>query len=456
MLMRVLLFVVLGFSSLLTGVFAADVDTQTTVEATLRRMVNDVSSETISARMEVLRAAAATYVPESDDSSDSGSASTDASPSPFWSVYQRESGVDDANKVYAAAAFWKAYATAKLQQVALNADQPDEIPAYLNLRAMIQGVGAQPVIIRGASIDTDGEAEIAAVKSGLTDRVFARLFPYIQQLAVNEDGEITLRLIHTHPQCLQSLGWFRKVLKSKDSATDSGKRMLLGRVKALSEYLQANMPTNAAGEHNVRRLVVEYILGNSQECEDRAVSGLDDVELDIHFSSVNTLEEALQIVLQLYKRQLIVDHLVSHEFAESAEERIYLELMLNSYFNLGVCPVDISSAPCGARKTFDAAVQKIMDTLSLEGFIGYIAREPHFRRWMNANGAYADELADIIATPSEDVENDVVAYVVGKVRPRVESLFVLEADRYGEVDTTIVEEIETLFQRIEGVVEEEA
>ncbi len=238
--------------------------------------------------------------------------------------------------------------------------------------------------------------------------------------------------------------WFAKTLLSKDASTPMGRVILMGRLIQLTAFLtDIAASEDATQREHIKNMVRDHLVANSEACPDRAVSGLDDIEFDIHLFHSPNLDRAIHTLIRQYKRQVIRESLVSHEFAESVEEYLYLLLLLNKSFNLGIAFEGIHSAECGSRKPFDTAARLLMDSLSIEGFCHYASRLPSFHRFLMLQPEYQEEMISIV-TEADGAEDRLSAFARSIVEPRIYEQFVISGDKYQELSPENLDQLRTL------------
>lgn len=238
--------------------------------------------------------------------------------------------------------------------------------------------------------------------------------------------------------------WFNKILRTKEGHTIQGMAMLAGRLLHISQYINAmrasNDPDNIA---KAKRIITDHVIDNSNDCPDRALSGLDDIEWYRQLDSVASMEDALHLMLRLYKKQLICEELVAHEFSESAEEYIYLLLLLNKQFNLGVVEVDVRSSMAGARKTFEVAAGRLMEKINVEGFIHFVAKNHSFRRYLLTLSVYAIGL-EAAASEPDAAEETIYNYIKEIISPVIRGMFTYEGSKFQQVSLLDMEALVAL------------
>jgi hypothetical protein len=335
-------------------------------------------------------------------------------------------------------AFWANYFDVKLKQEPLPGSGERQL--FTNYLALILDPKAQK--IERLTIEDDEERlEIASVKFRIScDLLFAEINP---ELLDNWMANAVLREISSDvSKCME---WFIKILLSKDARLPQGRSLLVGRLVQVSDFLNALATSDDRGiRARGKDMLTACVIANGGECPDRAIAGLDDMEFDMALFNASNLEQAIHFLVRQYKKHIIQDCLVEHQYAEAAQEYVYLLLLLNDHFNLGVSSRGIWSAECGARKSFDEAARLLMDNLSVDGVCHFIAKHAAFRSFLRSKADYQDQIEDAAKDP-ELAEDAVYACVRRIVEPYVHATFILEGEKFQELTTEQVVEMSAIL-----------
>jgi hypothetical protein len=348
-------------------------------------------------------------------------------------------GADDEETVErrsaVAHAFGANYCDVKLQQEALPGT--DERRLFENLLALIRDPKA-PQIER-LMIDDDEEIlEISGVKFVISCDL---LFFEIDAAQLDDLWKANAVLSELSPGVEKCMNWFGKIFLSKDGQTPQGRSMLTGRLVQVADFLNELATSDDLSNRTRAKDMLEVcVIANAGDCPDRAIAGLEDMEFHMALFKAPNLEQAVHFLIRQYKKQLIQEYLVDHQYAESAEEYVYLVLLLNDHFNLGVSSQGIWSAQCGARKPFDEAARLLMDSLSIDGVCHFIAKHPGFRSFLYSQADYQDAM-ETAATDPELAEDAVYACVRRIVEPYLYATFTLEGEKFQELTAADVAEM---------------
>lgn len=331
------------------------------------------------------------------------------------------------HRAAAAHAFWVNYCDVKLKQEPLS--ESDDRLLFENVLALIRDPKA-PQIERLAIDDEEEMLEIASVKFRIScDLLFAE--PDEDQR--DDLWRVNALMFEISPQVEKCMEWFVKTLVSKDAQVPQGRHILIGRLVQIADFLNDFATSDDLDKRSRAKSVLELnVIANAGECPDRAIAGLDDMDFDMALFYAPNLEHAIHFLVRQYKKQVIQDCLVEHEYAESAQEYVYLLLQLNNHFNLGVSSSGIWSAQCGARKPFDEAARLLMDSLSVEGVCHFIAKHAAFRSFLRAQSEYTEAIETAASDP-DLAEDGVYAYVRSIVEPYIYATFVLEGEKFQEL-----------------------
>jgi hypothetical protein len=375
-------------------------------------------------------------------------------------------------------AFWAEYASGVLKMFPLEVGE-DDTPVFLNVLAMLRGEGLPPseVLILGDELQLHllvsipmfevamralfpAQALLAPVEGAVEAAVQAQEpvaedpeAPVIasgeeegdesnDSLSGGEEDVTPSEVFAVSESVLKSRVWFSKVLSSQFFAPQSSKDAVKSRLIQASTFLLSAFSTGAPEPKTKARLISmiqSCILNNADDCPDRALSGLDDFEVEMQLFKSDSIEHIINVLLRLYKKQLIQDYLVSHEFAESAEEYAYLVLLLNDSLNLGAVNLGLLFAPCGARKTYDVALYGIISNLSLDGVVQYVARNVYMQRFLSKQAEHTDVFE--AALVSGDVEEALFSATKNIVAPLLKEMFTIKGHPYTAFDPATLEEI---------------
>lgn len=324
-------------------------------------------------------------------------------------------------------AFWANYSDIKLKQNSLPSS--DDLRLFANLLALIRDPKA-PKVERLTIDDAEEMFEIASVKFRIScDLLFTEYdAEHLDKLwkanAVVSDLSVDVK------KCME---WFLKILVSKDAQTALGQSILIGRLVNVADFLNDLATSDDLSKRaRAKAMLEECAISNGGDCADRAIAGLDDMEFEMALFNAPNLEAALHFLVRQYKKHIIQECLVDHEYAESAEEYVYLLLLLNDHFNLGVSSRGLWSAQCGARKPFDEAARMLMENLTIEGVCHFIAKNSAFRTFLNSQAAFKDAIEEAISNP-DLAEDAVYACVRSIIEPYIYATFVLGGEKFQEL-----------------------
>lgn len=342
-------------------------------------------------------------------------------------------------------AFWAHYTDLKLKQSQLSASHAP--PLFTNVLSLIRDPLA-PSIDRADLIsldDLDEMLDICVVKFNIS----CNLLLY-QPPDLGKDSSTTIAdvlLTSQTDEATQCMDWFAKVLASKDAQTSESNGILVGRLLHLTNFLnEAAISDNVEHRAKARHMVEEHLIANAGECPDRAISGLDDMDLGIALFHTPTLEQAIHHLLRSYKKQIIRESIVEHEYAESAQEYVYLLLLLNQHFNLGVCSSDIWSGQCGARKPFDMAAKMLMENLSVDGLCHYLATHAFLRSFIHSQPEH-QEAMDTAASDPDTAEDAIYTYMQSLLTPYIQTNYAIAGDKFQELTPEHIEVLKAFVNR---------
>lgn len=291
-----------------------------------------------------------------------------------------------AEKTAVKKAFWHKIHKAIEDQVSLNPDAEAGEQKYFNLLKFLTETQAPDIIIGADQINDDEWVEL----EGQT-----------KQLAADvgfTEGDLTGAPSHWGPGANWITEWFSKLMGCAQAGSDSGKNFLRNRAKKIVEYLQelkhAADEDAEVGEgkntDKIKLIIQKDIIDNAQNCADRALSGLDNAEVNIKLAKAETPEQALGVVVQKLKKS-IIEIILDRRQQEIVEEYLYLALMFNKHLALGMPETEMLFARCGARKTFNEALGKILENVSYQGAVDMLLAE---ETWMEALKKLSPEYAE--------------------------------------------------------------
>ncbi len=312
-------------------------------------------------------------------------------------------------------AFWANYSDVKQKQEPLP--RLDERRLFANVLALIRDPKA-PQIERLAIDDEEEMLDAAFVKFRIACELLWRT-----NIVMSEISQEIEKCVF----------WFIKIVLSKDSQIPRGRSLLIGRLVQVSDFLNDLATSDDLSKRARAKDILESsVIANAGECPDRAISGLEDMEFEIALFNAPDPEHAIHFLVRQYKKHIIQDCLVEHEYTESAEEYVYLLLLLNDHFNLGVSSRGMVSAECGARKPFDEAARMLMDSLSVEGVCHFISKHAAFRSFLRSKPEYQEQIETAASDP-DLAEDAVYAYVRSIVEPYIHTTFILEGEKFQEL-----------------------
>lgn len=342
-------------------------------------------------------------------------------------------------------AFWAHYTDLKLKQSQLSATSP--YPLFTNILTLIRDPHAPSIdrVDLSCLDDLDVMLDISVVKFKISCDLLLHQPPHLDEESPTTIADV-LFAPQTHDATL-CMDWFAKVLASKDAQTSASNGILVGRLVHLANFLnEAAISDNVDQRAKVKRMIEEHLIANAGECPDRAISGLDDMEVGIVLFHTPTLEQSLHHLLRSYKKQIIRECIVEHQYAESAQEYVYLLLLLNQYFNLDVCSAGIWSGQCGARKPFDVAARMLMENLHVDGFCHYLAKHAFLRSFIRSQPEH-QEAMDTAASDPDNAEDAIYTYMQGLLTPYIQTNFVITGDKFQELTPEHLEVLKAFVPR---------
>ncbi|QOL20310.1 hypothetical protein [Candidatus Bodocaedibacter vickermanii] len=338
-------------------------------------------------------------------------------------------------------AFWANYCDVKLEQEPLP--RSDDRRLFANLLALIR----DPKAIPNERLTIEDEEEMLDIAS-IKFRISCD-FLFVDCDAEELDGlcKANAVLSDISSEVENCMVWFIKILRSKDAETPQGKSILIGRlVNVASFFNDLATSDNLSKRMRARDILENCAISNAKDCADRAISGLDDMEFEMALFNAPNLEAAIHFLVRQYKKHIIQECLVDHEYAESAEEYVYLLLLLSDHFNLGISSKGIWSAQCGARKPFDKAARLLMENLSIEGVCHFIAKHSGFRSFLRSKPEYQEQLETAASNP-DLAEDAVYACVRNIIEPYIYATFVLEGEKFQELTAADIAEMSACLEK---------
>ncbi len=163
----------------------------------------------------------------------------------------------------------------------------------------------------------------------------------------------------------------RQAMKIDENGDDlqpipAGVKYIRNRTKAIVTYL---CYLEMRGEYGkIKELIKNNILENATDCPDAALIGLESFELGIKLENAGSdVYQAFGAIVQDYKKEIIES--ILEPGYESREEYLYLLLLFNHPLGLGLTFTQMHHQNLGARKTFDQALDLILQNLVYENII---------------------------------------------------------------------------------------
>lgn len=242
----------------------------------------------------------------------------------------------------------------------------------------------------------------------IDDAAWTALEDQTKQLAADvgfTDADLVGAPSHWGPGTNWISEWFNKLMQCQQArGSEAGKNFVRNRAKKIIEYLQALRDEDDENDEKIKLILQKDIIDNAQNCSDRALSGLDNAEVNIKIAEAASPEQALGAVVQKLKKS-IIEVILDRTQHEIVEEYLYLALMFNKHLALGMPHTEMTYAGCGARKTFDEALAKILENVHYQGAVDMLLAE---ESWMEAlkklSPEYADEAERAMETRIADTE----------------------------------------------------
>ena len=251
---------------------------------------------------------------------------------------------DDIERKAMDQAFWKEIADFIASTEAINPQASSAERKYFNVVKFLREKQVDDLIFKNDHVEDDEWGEI---EEDLTD--FAEGF----------DIEESSNWIST---------WFTRLMECKQSGTPKGKNFIRNRVKNIVAFLKT------IDQEKAKLIIEKDIIDNAQNCSDRALSGLDNAEVMIKIVQARTIPETLGAIIQKFKKN-VLEMILDRWKNEVVEEYLYLALLFNEYFALGLPTTKMAYAHFGNHKTFDEALRKFLQHIHYEGIINMIMSE---------------------------------------------------------------------------------
>ena len=341
-------------------------------------------------------------------------------------------------------AFWAHYTDLKLKQSQLSASHTP--PLFTNVLSLIRDPLA-PSIDRDDLISFDN-LDLSLCMSIVEFTISCDLLlHHFTDLGEDSSTTINGELLTPPTDVDLCMNWFTKVLASKDAQTSESKDILVGRLIYLTNFLgEAVISDNEEHRAKAKHMIEEHLIANAGGCPDRAISGLDDMDLAIALFHTPTLEQAIHHLLRSYKKQIIRESIVEHEYTESAQEYVYLLLLLNQHFNLGVCSSGLWSGQCGARKPFDMAAKMLMENLSVDGLCHYLATHAFLRSFIRSQPEHQEAMYTAASDP-DTAEDAIYTYMQGLLTPYIHTKYAIAGDKFQELTPEHIEVLKAFASR---------
>lgn len=317
----------------------------------------------------------------------------------------------------------------------------DDRVLFPNLLELIRDSGT-PVVERFTMDDEENMLNNAFLKFCIACELL-----FLGTTELDEDNELIKNIVYVSftAESAKCKSWFVKVLQSKDGDVPQGRSILIGRLAQLADFLNGIATSyDLENRDRVKAMLENNAITNADDCPDRAISGLDDFDFDVGLFHTPTIEQAIHLLLRKYKKHIIQESLVEHRFHESAQEYVYLLLLLKDHFNLGVCSAGILSGEVGARKTFDVTARMLMDNISIEGLCHFISKDVSFRNFLRGISAH-QAIMDEMACDPDGAEDALYTYARGIIEPYVNATFVVDGKKFQELKSKDIAILEGLI-----------
>lgn len=209
----------------------------------------------------------------------------------------------------------------------------------------------------------------------------------------HEEGEtISSSRLDLRPLWACFLQWTKQLQASKDAESDLGRNFILARIKSL--YLRI-----VSESDEYKRCLLEVIAKNSSKCPDRAVVGLEKVELIAQLMSLGD-DFMINILVLAFKRHLISTELVPLNSKESVETYLYYSILLDEILMLKNGNKLMLYPESAVKQSTGKVLDKLFGRLTIEDLEGFVADNKIFRkRALQENdedtAVYLKELAEI-------------------------------------------------------------
>jgi hypothetical protein len=283
-------------------------------------------------------------------------------------------------------AFWNKLHRFVESQTSLNPDAAGDAPKYFNVIKFLTETQAPDLVIGADPID---------------DAAWAALAEQTKQLAADvgfDDDDLVGAASHWNPRGNNLITqWFRLLMQCQQADSNSGRNFVRNRAAKIIQYLQELKDEGDESDEKIKLILQKDIIDNAQNCPDRALSGLDNAEVNIKLAEAASPEAALAAVIQKLKKS-IIEVILDRTQHEIVEEYLYLALMFNKHLALGLPTTEMTYASCGARKTFDEALGKILENVHYQGAVDMLLAE---ESWMEALKRLSPEYAAAAANAME-------------------------------------------------------
>jgi|GEM_PF-3384012 len=276
-------------------------------------------------------------------------------------------------------AFWNKLHRFVESQTSLNPDAAGDAPKYFNVIKFLTETQAPDLVIGANLID---------------DTAWAALAEQTRQLAADvgfTDADLVGAASHWNPRGHNLITqWFKLLMQCQQADNSAaGKNFVRNRAAKIIRYLQALKDAGDESDEKIKLILQKDIIDNAQNCSDRALSGLDNAEVNIKLAEAASPEAALAAVIQKLKKS-IIEVILDRTQREIVEEYLYLALMFNKHLALGMPATEMTYAACGARKTFDDALARILENVHYQGAVDMLLAE---ESWMEALKRLSPEYA---------------------------------------------------------------
>ncbi len=285
--------------------------------------------------------------------------------------------------------FWK-------KLVGLASSQRDEQGTYLDVFKFLNSPGDMPDLSIGQENITDaGWYQLLTDVKALYNQfdVGAVGAAGVRRINTSEDGELTVeRVVNDFTTKLMYFAGQEAFYRN--------------RFKVVMDYV-ASLSKDDAEQKRVATDILTVIAENSQRCQDRALSGLDEAEAYVRLGSNPTKEALLSILVLNYKKEVLNAAGVLPNSSETVEQHLFMMTHFNKVLGLGIQRgTTMGFSGCGNMRRLDESLAAFLEAVSLDGVVDFIEHNPLWAPELKAEkdriNAEANALMDKVDKLFED------------------------------------------------------